>query len=472
MESSYNEKKRTIESVLDLRSGNEVFANEFFDQDDGDKFRERYNNETAISNGTSNYICFYCKQPVKIRGGIGEKRILHFAHLRDSDECPIKTGNQYTRDQIQRIKYNGAKESEPHYNLKNLLAEFLIFNKNSKNGIENVEIEKVFKDRAIPSDWKRPDVTTIYYGRNLVFELQLSTTFLSIINSRQEFYKKNETYILWVFNHFDTNEETRKFTQSDIFYNNNHNGFEFGEEEIKESKKVKDLILKCHYQKPTLSAEGIKTSQECKFVKLNELVFNKYCFEVYYFDYRTELKIYNDMLSLCLIQEILKGDMRSICNMILRGYEITKKDKKALSHLYKHEIQPYFNIGREWKSNIVWAIILSKFDRIQDISKLHNDSNLKHIILVILNLKLDKIIGYKYKTHLEIAHTVFQSRKEYIGIYLKALEFYNRTQMLIRQDESGKLFEKIRRYNFENIKQNNRNDDILKKIFPELFTER
>jgi len=193
---SENLKNRTISSILDLKTGKEIKAEEFFKKELDEIFQIRYDFESAIREQNSRFVCYYCKQPVKIRGQREAKVIMHFAHLRDSDDCPIKTGNKYSKEEIQRIKYNGAKESELHFTLKTELANFLRKNQHNSKGIEKVNVEKVIKDLAIPKVWKKPDVSSIYKGEPVVFELQLSTTFLSVINSRQEFYKANKTFIL------------------------------------------------------------------------------------------------------------------------------------------------------------------------------------------------------------------------------------------------------------------------------------
>ena len=49
----------------------------------------------------------------------------YFKHLHASDDCPIKTDSTYTKDEVRCMKYNGAKESAAHIELKNYLSEQL-----------------------------------------------------------------------------------------------------------------------------------------------------------------------------------------------------------------------------------------------------------------------------------------------------------------------------------------------------------
>lgn len=58
------------------------------------------------------------------------------------------------------------------------------------------------------------------------FELQISTTFIQVIVDRENFYKENNTYIMWIFLEFDCEQ----FTQLDISYANKSNTFVFDEE--------------------------------------------------------------------------------------------------------------------------------------------------------------------------------------------------------------------------------------------------
>ena len=461
------EQNRTIESVLDIQTGLEIMARDFFNKDINEIFNIRYDLETGIREKTPKYICFYCKQPIKIRGQRDSKTIFHFAHLRDSDDCPIKTDNKYTKDEILRIKYNGAKESNLHFYLKNQISKFLKLNKD----IQNVEVEKVYKDKAIPKNWKKPDVSCIYNGFEFVLELQLSTTFLSVINARQEFYKNNQSFILWIFSAFIESEDSRKFTQSDIFFNNNHNGFEFNNDCIEMSEKENDLVLKCYFNKPIFKDNKLDYKLETKFVRLKELKFNKGNFEVYYYDYNSEYNFYNKLFEFNLFKEIFYGNEGSIVEMFLKGYQITTTEKDKLKSLYDKEIKNIQLVGnRNWKFNIVWVMILMKFKNTKQIIRIQERFNrdLAPVIFAILSLKLDKIIGYEFKNQIQVAHRILDGRKAYTEIYLKALKLY-KPNFLETDDKTGKLRILINKYYIEKPLQNHENNDILNIMFPEIL---
>ena len=77
--------KRTVESVLDLKTGKEIFASDFFQKSIDEVFKLRYEFETEIRENRTRYVCYFCRQTIKIRGQADSKKILHFAHLKDID---------------------------------------------------------------------------------------------------------------------------------------------------------------------------------------------------------------------------------------------------------------------------------------------------------------------------------------------------------------------------------------------------
>ena len=401
---------------------------------------------------------------------------MHFAHLRDSDDCPIKTGNKFTKEEILRVKYNGAKESNLHFELKNYLANFLLENQNAKKGIENVKIEKVFKHKAIPKNWKKPDVSSIFNDKQVVFELQLSTTFLSVINSRQEFYKENRTFIIWVFSSFETNEEKRKFTQSDIFFNNNYNGFEFNKEAIELSKKEQNLILKCYYKRPYIDDNIIKEEWGEKYVNINELTFDKSNYTIYYFNYTKEKELVENELKKILIiseseliQKIKGTNTFEINNLMLSGYLISDEEKQYILELYNDEIVPREVIDQYgWRFNIILVTVFLKIKKFELIKRIISNDHLKRMIFDILSLKLDKIIGYAVTKQIQIVNTVFQSRLEYYDLYLSAINLYQ-PNLFYQQDKNRKFQNKMIEIQKNKPIQNTENNDIFKIMFPELM---
>lgn len=283
--------KRTIEIALNKEDGSTVYADSFFTKPENEVFKYRNELQKAIKGIREPlFVCYFCGQNIKINGGGYTKKILHFAHQRDSDYCDIKTDNNHSKLEIERAKYNGAKESPLHLETKQLIKEFI----ESNNDFSNIKVEKVLKSNINYLEWKKPDISATYRDINVVFEIQLSTTFLSVIVDREYFYKENQSYILWVFRNFEIDEFKQRFTDKDVFYSNNRNAFVLDAEAINLSQQNKDLYLLCYYQIPFIEDLKIHYNWKSEYVCFKQLIFDEVNFKVFYFDVdkeETSLKI-------------------------------------------------------------------------------------------------------------------------------------------------------------------------------------
>lgn len=305
--------KRTLTEVLDFENGEIIQAVSFFKLSESEVFLTRKRLERAIQKKDGpKFICLYCKQLITIVGkpsGEG-KKIKYFKHLKDSEDCVYKTNGKLTKSEVLRIKYNGAKESLLHINLKNFIAQRLQDNQTTKKEIDEVKIEKVYKNIAISKEWKKPDVSAIFKNKSVVFELQLSTTFLSEIVKREDYYFKNSAYILWIFHHFEEKSDLQKFTQKDIIYSNNRNAFILSEEAKKKSIEANDLVLECLYQFPSIINNEILYKWEKVFVTLSDLKFEENTFKIFYYDSDSEFKKLETVIKKENEQEILKKNQK------------------------------------------------------------------------------------------------------------------------------------------------------------------
>jgi hypothetical protein len=120
--------ERTITEVINKQTGEIIRADQFFSQPEWVTFTERRSLEEYIQRREEYLICPYCYQKVRIRGTPRGVYTMHFAHLYDSDDCPIKTNQRYTQDEILRMQYNGVKESDRHKAVKHLIAKSLLTN--------------------------------------------------------------------------------------------------------------------------------------------------------------------------------------------------------------------------------------------------------------------------------------------------------------------------------------------------------
>lgn len=281
--------KRTIQDVLNFETGEEINADTFFKKPIDEISVYRSELQKAIDGFREPlFKCYYCKQLIRIRGGIGKptKRkvdTFHFAHLKDSDDCFVKTDSKLTKEEINRIKYQGARESILHVNLKNKIAECLSFNQNSKGEVSSIQVEKVINNRD-EKEWKKPDINAIFQDKRMAIEFQLSTTWLSVITGRQKFYEDQNIYILWIFHQFDPNDDSRKLTYNDVIYTNNQNAYVFDDETYAKSISERDLVLRCWYKVYSIAGNHIKENWEYNYVKLSDLIFNDTSYKLFYHD--------------------------------------------------------------------------------------------------------------------------------------------------------------------------------------------
>ena len=239
--------------------------------------KERFFEErVAIENDKIRYLCGGCLKPVVIRGGGPDGYFkMHFRHRNKiSDECPFEDSPILCEKEINKLKYKGAQESPLHENLKLFISNTL-----EKSGYD-VEIEKTIN---ITGDKRRrPDVLghDLLNDRYIVFEIQLSTTYLHVINDRMKDYKSIGYYVIWIFDEF----APHLFTTQDTSQFHNNNIFVLDDEMRKLSEERGNLHLKCYYLKYKDTGKSIPMSyREEKIVILSDLIFNSEK-GVYFFD--------------------------------------------------------------------------------------------------------------------------------------------------------------------------------------------
>lgn len=523
----------TIPSVLDCETGEEIFAELFFRQEEASIFEIRRQLEDAIRDRRDPlYKCYYCNQLIKIRGkSENESKLkrMHFAHQWDSDDCPIKTNQEFTQQQIRAIKYNGQKESKLHEQTKELVAASLESNRLTSKGITQVATETVRRDTSGLLTWRKPDVSAIYYTRQMVFEIQLSTTFLSVIADREYFYQQNKTFIIWIFKRFSDESEKQRFTEKDVFYGNNQNAFIFDGEAINESKHQQDLILKCLYREPYRSGQLIAYRWQEQLVGLHDLTFDEKNYKVFFFDvegatnsikkeiedqeraewarqleldqreqvYEQRRQAYEDVLeqgfsrarstvyqSLNEVQaypERRTPLLQTFADFAVdtesrlfdlfgqtEGYQPTDLDKAFLNAAFKRERKNRSHLERnDLLTCLCLATCLMKLNTPQ---KAHKLKKVHGPVMAILSVKLNCVVGQKFTKLVQVAHTVFPGKESFAHLFVRALEVYPNSALNEQDVQSGgKLAKKITAFQQKSPEPDNTYNDVFKALFSDLF---
>jgi competence CoiA-like predicted nuclease len=285
--------KPTIEEVLDLETGEIVMSAVFFNRSFDLVTQARGEQEKAnqhLQNGW--LVCAVCGKNVRILGGkdsqtLARSKNFHFAHLHNSDDCPIKTTSKYSKQDINRMKYRGVPESRLHIELKEQIAKGLRLNQHNKGQVTSVNVEQVIRSLD-EVNWKKPDINAVFNQKKIAIELQLSTTWLDVIVSRQHFYKEQGIFILWIFNIFEASDDFRKLTQSDIIYSNNYNAFVLDPDAIKKINDNQDLVLQCYYLHYYADKAKLRSKWLHVVVTLDQLIFDPLKLQVYYHDVKKE----------------------------------------------------------------------------------------------------------------------------------------------------------------------------------------
>ncbi len=413
---------RTIQEIIDNDTEESIKADAFFAEDEADIFKQRSELEKAYLQHKKLWVCPYCRHPVKIRGRKDGIISMHFAHFADRSECPIKTEDNYTREEILRIKYNGQKEGQRHETLKKLIAEQI-----SRDGrFTDIKVERRFE--GICRDWRKPDVSAIFNGKKVVFELQLNTTFLSVITERNLFYQDNQTYILWTFDHKRKNIDMR-FMEKDIFYPNHHNAFF-----IDEHAQHNQFSLLCGYERPSIVDGLIKNEWQLEEINFGDLTFSP-DYRAFWFDYEKQKK--------SLLEEIERNRFLEFGNLWrFASYE----ERERLLERYR------LILDQECKD-----------------FKSHELSNLLN---ALYSIKFKQVIGYNYAKVIQVLHQYIatdSARNHHFGeLVLKAINVYS-LKHINDEDRTKKFRSKASAYREKKFAQCDKYDPFLKRLFPELF---
>ncbi len=150
--------------------------------------------------------------------------------------------------------------------------------------VSNISQEKTTVSQVLKGEWRRPDVKCEYRGMPLVFEIQLSYTFLSDVIARDEFYRRERIFIIWVFARFDP----RRAAVTDEAFFNRRNLFVMDARGRSDTDELGQLTFSGYRQTPTLFGEHIRDVWQAAPVGLHQVTFPPGHGRPYFFDYEDE----------------------------------------------------------------------------------------------------------------------------------------------------------------------------------------
>ena len=279
--------KYLITEVLDLDTEEFILSEAFFARPDHQILQDRRKLEECYQQGKKWLVCPLCSQPLKIRGTPNLKdRIkgLHFWHITHESDCPYQDISRYSKADIERMKFHGQKEGKLHEALKSIIAKSL----SCDPIFSNIAKEQTCYHKTNPAiHSRRPDVSAMFDGQEIVFEIQLATTFLSVVVERDMFYKENSIFIMWIFNELQHDERLQQLTKKDVIHANKINAFVVNEDTLRRSEEEHKFMLYCHYQEPMIDTEHlvIRNQWKAKEIAFRDLFLDRENYKLYFFDY-------------------------------------------------------------------------------------------------------------------------------------------------------------------------------------------
>lgn len=330
-------------------------------------------------NNSVRFQCAICKGPLYLSRYRGEKSNRWFVHDGKSEQCPWYEGNRLTPNQVKALIYRGQQEGSRHLEYKNFLAKWL----GKDTLVSEIDQEKTTFSQVVKGEWRRPDVICKYRGITLVFEIQLSYTFLSDVIARDEFYKRDGIFIIWVFAGFDIH----RATVTDEAFFNRRNLFVLDPAAMQHTAENGVLAFNGYRQIPQLSDAQLFDEWAASFITLKDVIFPSDNFRPYFFDYNSALK------SLKIEKAKLEREKKeNTWQMALESYIDLAKD--------------YYNKYESQDAENAKAALLSKVGQLEEHDYWRHDfASLREynfygwhgVLSVLLSIKLNQPISYNKK---------------------------------------------------------------------------
>lgn len=438
-----------IPNVFDTDSGAEVHADFLLTAEEEAVMQLRFEVKRLIKQDRAKFLCPECFVPVSLVS-MKKARRFYFRHLVEDGSCSAITRGELSQAEINARKYNGAKESYLHREMKKWVADSL----HASGKFADIAQEARWTG-PITGAWRKPDVSAMYGDLKIAFEVQLSTTFLDVIAERWNFYQQEGGLVVWVFARFD--DERRRLTQDDLFFINNQNALIVSKDTRDASVAASDFLLDCAWSEPQ-PAPFLPTVRRRR-VSFFELKLDTELQQAYYIDCRGQKAEF---------QATLEEERRRWPAYFERWWlevadtERTQEDQE--DNVWEFPECAPVNWG-DW--GMLDESCLATYGR----------AHALYLPVAMLNVfysaKHGRPIGIRRRHFIEVAHYVVESYPRYLRWFRRALEVFGRGQLLAEQDQSGKWAIKVKRYKqaMKNREARYEVDETHRTLFEWLFPE-
>ncbi len=450
--------KPLINAVMDMDSSKVLTAQQAF----GDQYDRVVQMRTElldrISEGEPKFTCAVCGTALHINSMKASRRF-YFKHSHEDGTCPIKTREALSQEEIDARRYNGAKESKEHRAMKEWIRMSLAMDPE----FSDIQTEQPWKGKQT-GGYRRPDVRGTYRDVPVVFEVQLSSTYVNVMAARKRFYLAEGAMLLWVFAEFD--EALRAMVQEDVFYNNNQNAFLVTADTVTASREQGKLMLECVWREP-VTPTVVKTLTR-RVVAFDQLTLKQSAQQVYFYDFYGERGKLEEAQTLAQRQREQE-----------RITEVTKRE-----HQFIGEIRA--NFQHQWVNWVEysileldeWTDLAESFQQIGLYLPDHPGSLPSRILNAVFSLQLGRPFGWDYKQLIEVAHVVLPGNDRgkmdpYLKYFWQGVTVFKRADEIRASDHSGKWREKVRQHK-ELLRRGIKpppGDGRFHKLFPFVFPE-
>jgi Family of unknown function (DUF6035) len=437
----------SIDTVLESSSGIELPVVRVLGSDYERLMRLRMAVKTALSEGQPMYLCAECFTPVYICRRKEEKRFF-FRHSKEDGRCSAVTRGELSHEEINARKYNGAKESQLHRQMK----EWLVDSLRACGRFHEIHAERRWAG-VMTGQWRQPDVEAKFHDLRIAFEVQLSTTFLDVIAERRLFYLKEGGLLFWVFARFDA--DARRLTVDDVFYNNNQNAFVVSQATRDASVAAGDFLLDCIWSEPASgqTEPHLRRGQ----ASFQDLTLDLERQQAYFFDYAAARAQ----------QERDGAAERANWPQEFENWFLQIAEQHSSLYDQEDELAKFpQNVPDHWgDGEMLTTTPLRHYGKEMRVPVAMLDA--------FYSAKHGRPVGLNRKQFIEVAHYLAGSYQRYLLWFRRALQVYGRATLLKQQDKSGNWAKRVKAY-MQNMKKNPEDyapDQTHQSLFEFLFPE-
>lgn len=429
-----------VAEVLDKETGEFVSHRELIGDDYERAVKLRMQMQTDKVRENARYCCAMCFVPVYLVMHPASRNFF-LKHTLEDGRCSAVTRGQLSQKEIDAIRYNGIKESRLHIEMKRWIAASL----RADSRFSDVAVEERWSGK-ITGEWRKPDVRATFNGVPVVFEVQLSTTYIGVIAERREFYLREGALLVWVFASFPDGE--RRLTQDDVFFNNNRNAFIVNQHTRDESFSSGDFKLLCVWFDPIPGAGLTKLKR--KVVSFADLTLDVPKQRVFFYDFDGEHE-----RQMCEAWRAKPAPLQPLRDQFERWYMRYVTDPKAL--------------WRGW-DDVMDAFADAGFQLPEYPSQLPEP-----LLKILYSTKHGRVVGWDFTNFIQVAHRVMPGSPRYLNYFRAALKTYKRGALVKEQDTSGKWMQKVKAYRQlmaeepSTFAPDTQYQWLIQVLFPEIF---